>query len=250
MWRSPLHCRGFNPRRPVSLRHDGCHLPLSPSPPGWQPGALQIKPGFASCTLGSDVSYIGPPPSGGFHPGPQPRIPPAAPTDHVVGAPECPPAGNACSVVAGGAAGSADLSTVRFDAFLRGLLAYRAFFLNSAHRFLWAAAIRFLAARLSLDRGLAGAWAVAARFFGGGRSRLRTWAICWSTRWRWDSRPSSAAWRTAGSNRFPRGMRCTTKVPFLRAPRRFREVASFRRRSRIESLTIESLTIVLIAASP
>ena len=38
---------------------------------------------------------------------------------------------------------------------------------------------------------------------------------------------------------------CATKVPFLRAPRRFPEVASFRRRPRIESLTI-----VLIAARP
>jgi len=43
---------------------------------------------------------------------------------------------------------------------------------------------------------------------------------------------------------------CTTKVPFLCAPRRFRLAARFRRRSTIVSLTIESLTIVLIAASP
>ena len=81
-------------------------------------------------------------------------------------------------------------------------------FLSAAHRFRWAAAMRFLAAKLSLRRGLAGSRAVAARFLGAGRSMALTWAICWFRRWRWNSRPSSAAWRTAGSNRFPWGMRC------------------------------------------
>jgi hypothetical protein len=46
-------------------------------------------------------------------------------------------------------------------------------FFSAAHRFLWAAAIRFLPAKLILGRGLAGAWA--ARFLG--PSMALTWAI-------------------------------------------------------------------------
>ena len=65
-----------------------------------------------------------------------------------------------------------------FPGFRRRLAAFGACrALNSAHRFLWAAPIRFLAARLSLGRGWAGAWATA-RFLGSGPSRLRTCVIC------------------------------------------------------------------------
>jgi len=46
-------------------------------------------------------------------------------------------------------------------------LACRDFFLSSAHCFLWAAAIRFLAGELSLRRGLGDSLTTAARFLAG-----------------------------------------------------------------------------------